>query len=662
MIICILVLSVVCGLASILIQSELLLFTAWTCLAVELALLVSDVTGMLRTVRSLLDTNLPSGTPRLSSVPQSSVGAVFASYFEALEYRLKSRAAETPKIIRSQEHELLSAISHGALTKPPLEPDEAFYQHVLRYCRENFGCVAAAVVISSPKSDVPCTAFISGAGGKRFTAHLIQYLDPTLSNLPGSCGLIDGARSGAVLGDLSSFGYCSSICQSFIHCEDRRRLPAALWLGYSTAAVPSLSDQQSAKDLAQALTTRSASLDAVCELSSRVQKVEHSDRVKSEFIAHLSHDIRSPLNNIKSILAVLKYEGQSADTPEMIDVALANCESAKEIVEDLLDFGKHEAGKLMAHPQDIELNQMVDEVRHIFSVAAQRKGIELKLEDQQTDFYVRADKQQLRRILMNLVSNAIKYTAVGKVELLLSADDSQTVQIAVSDTGEGMTPSQVATLFKPYLRHHGPETDGVGLGLTLTKILCQLNGCTIAVTSIRHQGTKVVLRIPGASARPVAVRRQLASPTNQPKHVQCIPTGAAADCAKKILIVDDDTELTKSLARHFERAGFSVLTATTTEAACGLLNYQSPALLITDSEIPGGGGEQLLRHIERKRLATLGLAITGKIGSADRNRLLSAGALRVFTKPVETRVLLDCVSDLLRDANDNSQQAARQAS
>jgi signal transduction histidine kinase/ActR/RegA family two-component response regulator len=451
---------------------------------------------------------------------------------------------------------------------------------------------------------------------------------------PGAFGVRDGRLSRSLCGEFVALGYRYTVALPFGWSRDGETLRGVVWLGYTAARPPTPYDETRLRAGVGALEEDLALAGTVEALSSRVAEVESLNREKSDFIAHISHDIRSPLNNIRAILSLLRdsvgWDGEgSSDSGELIEVALRNCDALGDIVADVLDFSRHKAGRLTARPERVDLGAIVGDVIESFRVAARQKGLALECSVPREETAAWADSRHLRRIVTNLIGNAVKYTERGSVQVSVGVVEG-TVRVRVVDTGVGMTPEEVTRLFRPFTRFASPECEGVGLGLTVSRILAELNGGAVEVASTFRVGSTFELRVP----------RYIELGMSEATHEErAEDMGAQSVKPITALIVDDDPDSVASLARALSTYGVVSAVATSVIDAVGVYNFSPPDVVITDARMPHGGGERLITFVERAGLGTPVFVLSG-FGHVDEARaLIDGGATGVFQKPVDVESL-----------------------
>jgi PAS domain S-box-containing protein len=237
------------------------------------------------------------------------------------------------------------------------------------------------------------------------------------------------------------------------------------------------------------------------ELRKSNLRLKEIDRLKSIFLANMSHELRTPLNSIIGFTGIL-FQGMSGELkPEQkkqLSMVRNSANHLLALINDVLDVSKIEAGRLDFSPENIRLNDVVNEVIETTSYMADKKGLKLEKEIH-SDISIYSDRRRIKQILMNLLSNAIKFTDKGEVKIKLSLDDDKTAKIAVIDTGIGIKKEDFKLLFQPFQQVDMSRTkkhEGTGLGLHLSKKLANLLGGDITVESEYGKGSKFILRFP----------------------------------------------------------------------------------------------------------------------------------------------------------------------
>ncbi|NTS75781.1 response regulator [Catenovulum sp. SM1970] len=235
------------------------------------------------------------------------------------------------------------------------------------------------------------------------------------------------------------------------------------------------------------------------------QKADQANRAKSEFLANMSHEIRTPLNGIKGLYHLLNETPLNDEQQELLDNSAESAELLLTILNDILDFSKIEAGQISYQAEETELHTLVQQVINLSLPLTQQKLIEFNVEiDDSAPAKAQLDPLRVRQILLNLLSNAIKFTEQGSVLLAVTVESDNLV-FTVNDTGIGMTASQLANIFKPFMQADAGTTKkfgGTGLGLSISQQLAELMSGKISIESEPGVGTVCTLSLPLISDRP----------------------------------------------------------------------------------------------------------------------------------------------------------------
>ena len=403
-----------------------------------------------------------------------------------------------------------------------------------------------------------------------------------------------------------------------------------------------------------------ASVRELRELNARLEaanlEMAELGRVKDDFLAHTSHELRTPLNSILGFSKLI-LDGLCQNPAEERELLRDVFESAQHllgIVNDILDIAKIEAGKLKLSPQRVELRPLFEQVLAVVSVQAEEKKLKLVDETAGRDLPpVRADENRLRQVLINLLDNAVKFTAQGAITLRAHTDRVPGhVLVEVQDTGVGVPAEQQAGLFEKFkqvdssfTRRHG----GSGLGLAICRRLVEMMGGQIELKSPGEgRGTTVRFTIP------------LDVPVEDEPHRarQEALRSAGPSEGVRVLVVDNDPGFRKYAQEVLVREGFAVVTAANFPDALDAVERFRPALAMVDWALPVspsrayGDGIDLMASL-RQRFSLPAVLVTGHDPARARDQL-SARNLKplppVLRKPLRAEELLDAVRQLLRDA------------
>jgi len=338
----------------------------------------------------------------------------------------------------------------------------------------------------------------------------------------------------------------------------------------------------------------------------REEALRENDRRKDQFLAHMSHEIRSPMTSILAYADILLSHLQHADDIECVKIIKQGGNHLLELIGDILDLSKIGSGKLKINREIVSLPTLINEVHSLMEVRAKEKKLPLILRyEGEIPENIETDRTRLRQILFNLVSNAIKFTAEGKVEIMARVlPNDSALEVEVTDTGIGISREQQEKLFQPFMQANSATTrgqEGTGLGLAITKQLVSMLGGEIAFESVPNRGSTFRIKMP------IACRRATTAETSN--GVNC----AATRRKSKILLVDDNQMVCKAIGRLLEISGHEVAVAFDGQSALEKAREFQADVVVLDLELPDMGGYELLGQLKKlKTLAhTKSIALTG---------------------------------------------------
>ena len=394
------------------------------------------------------------------------------------------------------------------------------------------------------------------------------------------------------------------------------------------------------------------------EIEERAKQIDLASRYKSQFLANMSHELRTPLNSLLILARLLAQNAEGNLTAKQVDYAQVIHSSGTDLLQlinDILDLSRVEAGKLEIHPERFALEALVDDLRAVFGPLTTDKGLDFAINiGPGAPAELVTDNQRLRQILHNLLSNAVKFTDTGGVELRIgpaeanAGDPAPGLAFSVSDTGIGISADNLETIFGAFQQGDGTTSrryGGTGLGLAICRELAAQLGGLITARSAPGKGSTFTLRLPLTAASDGA-----ASGTAQVPEVTIRPVAAAAAhdglAGKKVLIVDDDLRNAFAITSILELYGLTVLHAS--DGRKGIEALQAAGdidIVLMDvmmPELDGYATTAAIRDIPG--LADLPvIAVTARAMQGDRDKSITAGASDYVTKPVDTEELLSCM-------------------
>ncbi len=311
-------------------------------------------------------------------------------------------------------------------------------------------------------------------------------------------------------------------------------------------------------------------------------ELEEANRLKSEFLATMSHELRTPLNAILGFTDLVRSgaTGQlSTQADDYLERVRRNGSVLLELINDVLDLSKIEAGRMVINHDVVSVEPIVREVAANMQSIADAKGIDLVLPTSEPDALALADARALKQIVMNLISNAVKFTQAGSVRVQIRTGEAATL-IDVADTGPGIGAADQAAIFEPFRQvgaHARTGTGGTGLGLAISVRLARLMGGDITVTSEPGEGSCFTLRLPAVDESSTT-RRGSDEPV--------------------ILGVDDDPDALNLLQAQCERLGFDFVGMRDSSAAVAAAAALRPAAILLDIVFPEGSGWEVLNQLQ----------------------------------------------------------------
>ncbi len=360
---------------------------------------------------------------------------------------------------------------------------------------------------------------------------------------------------------------------------------------------------------------------------------EAANAAKSRYVTGLSHELRTPLNSILGYTQILQRDaGMPGQHQDALATIFRSGSHLLSLIDGLLDVAKIEAGKLNLELTEIPFPEFIHQLERMFTPQAEEKGLRFRLETSgRMPAVVRGDEKRVRQILINLLGNAVRFTDSGEVCLRVSYL-RETASFEIVDTGIGIDPQQIERIFQPFERGDLMRQDnGVGLGLTITRMLTSLMGGELSVKSVLEQGTSFQVRLFLSEVRvPQAV-----------VHVEHDIIGYQGP-RRLILVVDDHIEHRRVLAGMLEPLGFSIAQAASGQEAIRQVALLQPDLILMDLSMPQMDGWETSRLIRRNAQSKAPIiVISANAFADDRERSVSADCSDYLAKPVHTPELLE---------------------
>ncbi|MCH8046332.1 MAG: response regulator [Planctomycetes bacterium] len=402
------------------------------------------------------------------------------------------------------------------------------------------------------------------------------------------------------------------------------------------------------------------------------KKVAAATQAKAEFLANMSREIRTPMSAILGFVDLLHSEGDLSKAPKnrvnAIQTIKRNGEYLLDLVNDILDLSRVEAGNLDVEPTRCSVIQIVADVAALMRVKADAKRLPLKvIFEGAIPATIHTDPTRLRQILTNLLSNAVQFTTTGSVHVVVrsvrNTQDEPLLQIEVIDTGCGMTDRQMAMLYKPFSKNEtytARKYGGTGLGLTISKQVAALLGGEISVRSEVDRGTTFTVTVAAGSLEGVELLHDLNETQIEAERTdpQPIPTDERLDDCR-VLLAEDGLDNQRLIAYILQKQGAKVTTADNGQIAIDLALAATSSdepfdVILMDMEMPVMDGYYATQKLRGEGYQGAIVALTAHANSDDRKKCLAAGCDDYATKPINRRDLLRLVRQRYRGKSDRS--------
>lgn len=375
------------------------------------------------------------------------------------------------------------------------------------------------------------------------------------------------------------------------------------------------------------------------ELQKAKELAEAANQAKSRYLTGLSHELRSPLNAAFGYAQLLEQDPTIPENRrDAIGAIRRSTEHLSDLIEGLLEISKIEAGRLELYRNQVCVPELIDELVTMFQLQAAEKGIGFEFLSKSTiPNWVTTDEKRLRQILINLLSNAIKFTREGQVTMTFRYRN-QVAEFRIADTGVGIDEEDLQRIFRPFerVRKPGiPSVHGTGLGLTITKLLADIMGGDIQVSSVPGQGSEFRLSV-------MLSRLNGPDPVNPERRPVIGYTGER----KSLLVVDDDPSHRGLISDLLTPLGFIINEAPDGETGMQLARHTQPDLILMDISMPGMNGWETVQHIRRQGYR--GPIVMLSANARENHPDIPDGMHNDYlTKPLKLSALLDSFARLL---------------
>jgi PAS domain S-box-containing protein len=380
------------------------------------------------------------------------------------------------------------------------------------------------------------------------------------------------------------------------------------------------------------------------------EAAEAANRSKSEFLSRMSHELRTPLNAVLGFGQLLELDTLTGEQRESVEQILKGGRHLLDLINEVLDISRIEAGELALSPEPVLASELVEETIGLIRPLADQRSIQLVVDRSGLcDCFVFADRQRTKQVLLNLLSNAVKYNRPrGTVAVTCEQPSETRVRISVVDTGPGIAAERVDQLFAPFERLGAEYTDveGTGIGLALSRRLSEAMGGTLGMTTELGRGSTFTVELPRVEG-PVERYERL---NGGSEAAAPVPAAAPPEQRHKVLHIEDNLSNLKLVERILApRGDIEIVAAMQGRLGLELAHEHHPVLVLLDLHLPDMGGDEVLQRL-RDDPVTASIPVV--IVSADAtpgqvSRLLAAGATAYLTKPIDVRELRSVLDEAL---------------
>lgn len=376
------------------------------------------------------------------------------------------------------------------------------------------------------------------------------------------------------------------------------------------------------------------------ELEIQKEKAEESTKLKSQFLASMSHELRTPMNSILGLTELILDKAQLDDkNRERLEVVFKSGKRLMNLINDILDLSKIEAGKIEIREEEILLEELIEDVSSTIQPLINEKGLRFTINRKcDTRLIITTDKGRVSQVLINLLGNAVKFTDKGNIELSVAITEDNFLVFSVSDTGIGIPEDAQKIIFEEFRQVDGSTTrrySGTGLGLAISKKIIDLLGGKIWVKSIVGKGSIFSFTIP------VHYRNDSWKSEQQIDSIEI----AKQNVDKPILVIDDDPDVRFTIGQYLTTRGYEVIFASDAETGIKLAIEHKPFAITLDVMLPDKDGWTALKELkENPHTKDIPVIIVSFIG--EKNVGLGLGAFEYLIKPITSEKLLAAFDNL----------------
>jgi len=384
------------------------------------------------------------------------------------------------------------------------------------------------------------------------------------------------------------------------------------------------------------------------------EEAERANRAKSEFLSRMSHELRTPLNAVLGFAQLLTSEPLAGEARDNVQQILKGGQHLLDLINEVLDISRIEAGRLSLSLEPVGVRDVVRHVAEMVAPLTAPRNISLVVDDVDPSRAVVADRQRLGQILLNLISNAVKYNRPnGRVTVGFDTVSATRLRITVTDTGAGIRPEKMQLLFSPFERlgAETTSTEGTGLGLALSRGLAEAMGASLGVSSEVDRGSTFWIELKVSAEAAASV----------PAGAGAVPIFTSTTSPATILYIEDNVSnvrlMTRLLAR---RPSVTLLHAADGQSGIAMARDRGPDVIFLDLHLPDMSGEDVLQHLwaEPALRPIPVVMLTADATPAQMRRALASGAAAYLTKPLDLRKVLDTLDQMMSLSEERRAQRA----
>lgn len=374
------------------------------------------------------------------------------------------------------------------------------------------------------------------------------------------------------------------------------------------------------------------------------QKAERESKMKSLFLANMSHEIRTPLNAIEGFARIMAETDSQEERMQFLEIIENNNSRLLSLINEILDLSRVESGELTFKKEDTDLNELCKQIKHIFKFRCS-DSVQFVWKKPSVVVMFNTDRNRLTQVFSNLISNAFKHTTKGEITFgYRLINDGQDIEFHVSDTGTGIAPEHIDTIFHTYVSQDAETANGFGLGLPLCKIIVEKLGGNITVESILGKGTtfKFVLPFEGTVGG-------VTPGTNMTTNTRTVRFDTRTNNNDmKLILVAEDEDSNYELVRIVLHKRYRLIRAKNGIEAVTLNEEERPDLILMDIRMPGMNGLDAIRIIKEVNNSTPIIALSAYAFDEYINEAKEAGCDEFMAKPFKVEDLIDTVSKYLK--------------